>query len=92
MSDVQFTEEQYAPAPRQASAISGLVSVVMAWGLAKDEREAEKVLLIIAGIAAVIGVAVWWISTPHVQPMSKQEAIRVYQEAHPGQPLPEGFR
>lgn len=58
MSEVQFTEEEYTRRPQYTQAVSGLTKLVIAWGFAKDEKQAQRVLLIIAGIAIVIAIAV----------------------------------
>jgi len=58
MSEVQFTKEQYARRPQYAQVVSGLTALVIRWGLAKNEKEAQRTLLIIAGIAIVIAIAI----------------------------------
>ncbi len=60
MSDVQFTEEEQYTRPRApASQPKGLIAIVIALGLATDERDAVKVLLFVfAGAIMLTGIAV----------------------------------
>jgi hypothetical protein len=54
MSDVQFDEQSYASPQRPSvGRPKGLIGLAIRFGIAKDEKEAEKGLLLIAGIAAL---------------------------------------
>ena len=55
MADIQFQEPQYAQSPSSAGP-SGITGLITRWGLAKDERQAKIVLLIIAVLAVVVAV------------------------------------
>lgn len=56
MSDVQFSEEQQYATPPPVVRQGGLIQLVQKWGLAKDEKGAQQVLLIIVGVAVLIAV------------------------------------
>ncbi len=61
MADIQFTEEQqYGPAP-VASSQPALVKLVIRWGLAKDEKSAQYVLLSVTVLA--FGIMLWTLFT-----------------------------
>ncbi len=55
MADVSFDEEPIASAPSLTQS-PALVRLVIRWGFAKDEKNAEYVLLAVAGIAFLIMV------------------------------------
>ena len=59
MSDISFDEEsttvRAAPIAAQQSA---LVKLVIRWGLAKDQKGAEMVLIVTAVVAAALAIAV----------------------------------
>lgn len=56
---IQYSAENYAP-QRDREGISGLVGLVMKMGLAKDEKQANVVMMVILGICIVVGVGVWF--------------------------------
>ncbi len=59
MSDLHFNEEEsYAKSGPRTAVPKVLISLVMKWGLAKDNASAEKVLLIIAVILFIIAAIV----------------------------------
>jgi hypothetical protein len=59
MSDIRFDgEESYAPRPLRPRA-KGLAGLVVRWGLAKNERSAQLVLLAAALIAFLIALALF---------------------------------
>lgn len=59
MSNVSFDEEStLAPMPQVRSSQPALVSLVMRWGFAKDEKGAQAVLVgvVVLGIVAAVGI------------------------------------
>lgn len=59
MSDVSFDEERtLAPAPQLQTSRPFLIRLVIGWGLAKDEKGAQTVLIGIVIVALVIAIAV----------------------------------
>ncbi len=55
MTDIQFdTENEFARPAAQSAGPKGLTKLVMKWGLAKDEKTAQYVLLGIAIVAILI--------------------------------------
>ncbi len=63
MTNVLFTEEQqYTPTPVGTSQ-SALVKLVIRWGLAKDEKSAQHVLL---GTAIVMVSLMFWVLASNV--------------------------
>ena len=93
MTDVQFTEEQYDARPASFTSPKGLIALVQKFGLAHDDASAQKVLLIAASVALILAALVWWFTSPHTgRPLSEQEQVRMYIEAHPGKSLPPGLK
>ena len=60
MADIQFNEPQYGQ-PAGASKRSFLTSLVINWGLAKDDAGAQRALLIILVVVVIAIVLVWTI-------------------------------
>jgi len=58
---VQYSAENYAPA-RQSQSAGGLSGLIMRLGLAKNEKQANKVLIITAIVCVVLGAAVWFMA------------------------------
>ena len=54
MSNVQFDDQQQV---RYAPKTKGLGGLVISWGLAKDQKGAHVVLLVVLVVAVVIGFA-----------------------------------
>lgn len=79
MSDISFDEEnttmRAAPIASQQPA---LVKLVIRWGLAKDQKGAEMVLIVIAVIAAALAIAVPFMSggvdrpPPQIMPVNPE--------------------
>lgn len=60
MGDVQFdSESQFVPRVQSAET-SGLLNLVITWGLAKDVAGAQRVLFTVL-ILAVVGIALVWV-------------------------------
>ena len=60
MSNVEFDEEQSYVRPKpEAPHGSAMARLVIASGLAKDEKGAERVLLIIAGLCVLLAAGVY---------------------------------
>lgn len=57
---IQYSAENYAPA-RQGRLVGGLSGFVMRLGLAKDEKQANTVLIVVLVICVVAGVGVWFV-------------------------------
>lgn len=65
MADIQFdTEQEYARQSVQQSESSGLTGLVQKWGLAKDNQQANYVLLGIAIGAFFFTILVFMFSGP----------------------------
>lgn len=61
--NVTFEEEQtLAPTVSRSTQVRGLYALVIRWGLAKDEREASIALIIIAALAGLLAVTVWFVA------------------------------
>lgn len=71
MSEVEFTDEAVSRAHSPQGAASGLPALVLKWGLAKDEKEATKVLLWIAAGAAIIAIGAF-LFMPEAKPAEPQ--------------------
>ena len=56
MADVQFSQEQYAPT-RTYSSTKGIPALVVKWGLARTEKEANMLLLGTAGLCIIAAIA-----------------------------------
>ena len=59
MSDIQFNEDQNYSYTRYQQRTSGFVSLIIKLGLAKDEKDANKVIVIIGIIAITITIGVF---------------------------------
>jgi hypothetical protein len=59
MSDIQFQEPQYTRSASYDKGPSGVVGLVLRFGLAKDEAGAQKILLIILGLCILVMGIVW---------------------------------
>lgn len=65
MSNISFDEEQTSARPTQiASRDPVLVRMVMGWGLAKDRKGAEVILVVVAIVAGIIAIAIPLLSVP----------------------------
>ena len=77
MADISFQEEDQMLAPRAAAAPKapgGLIGLVIKTGLAKDEKGANTVLIIVGVIAAVSAVAIFMLGGSSTPP----EPVNVY--------------
>lgn len=76
MADISFQEEDQTLAPRIAPVQKqgGLIGLVIKTGLAKDEKGANTVLIIVGVIAAVSAVAIFMLGGPNTPP----EPVNVY--------------
>ncbi|MBU2103919.1 hypothetical protein KKD81_00015 [Patescibacteria group bacterium] len=77
MSDISFNEENTTVRPTPIAAQQpALVKLVIRWGLAKDQKGAEMVLIGTAVIAATLAIAIPFMSgsvdrpAPQVVPMN----------------------
>ena len=66
MANVTFKEPAYASARRPKERISGMAKMVIAFGLAKDNQEAQKVLAVI-GVLAILAT-IWVIAAGFQKP------------------------
>ena len=57
---IQYSSENYAPEQRVQKR-GGLSSLMMRLGLAKDEKQAGTVLMILVIVCIVVGVGVWFV-------------------------------
>ncbi len=73
MADIQFQETQYAQ-HASLSGPTGIIGLVMRWGLASDERQAKLMLLIITIAAAVAAVFIYgpFAGTSQTEPIYKE--------------------
>lgn len=71
--DVQFDETSYAPRTTQAARVSTMTKLVIKAGLAKDEKEANKVFLWIIGLCLLIPLGFLLVPAlipdPEIQPI-----------------------
>lgn len=75
MSDVQFIDEQkYAQV--RVRPTKGLIGMVMGWGLAANEKEAENILLVVAVVAIVMAVAAPFLMGGGEKELPVPEALR----------------
>lgn len=77
---VQFEEEQQLSRTPVRSSAKGMTALVISWGLAKDEKSAQTILLITAGAAFVLALGVWVFASPArpaVSPERYQDPARV---------------
>lgn len=66
MANVTFKEPAYASARRSKERVSGIAKLVIALGLAKDNQEAQKVLVVI-GVLAILAT-IWVIASGFQKP------------------------
>jgi len=60
MSDIQFDEQAYGSRVPNQRKLGGVTGFVIRLGLAKNEREAVRVQLIIISICVLIMLYIWW--------------------------------
>lgn len=85
MANVSFEEEQQlASAPIASRAPKGIVGMLIKSGLAKDEKSANTVMLIIVGICIVAAGAVFMLMGSGERPLTDAERFRLEQST----PLP----
>lgn len=76
MADISFQEEDQMLAPRAVAPkqAGGLIGLVIKLGLAKDEKGANMVLIIVGVIAAVAAVSIFMLGGPSTPP----QPVNVY--------------
>lgn len=80
MTDIQFQDEQMYGRPVAAKE-KGLTALVQKWGLAKDGKQAEYILLGMATTLIIITLAVWLLAMPRGSSISEQQYLE--RAAHP---------
>lgn len=77
---VQFEEEQLLSRAPVKSSKRGLPALLVSWGLAKDERGAATLLLIVCGVALIFSIGALVLSSSsgkHVTPEEYRDPARV---------------
>ena len=60
-ADIQYDNGGFEPTRREKSGGGGLVGFLIKSGFAKDEKQANNVLLVILVVAIVVGVGAWFV-------------------------------
>ncbi len=68
MADIQFEGEQEFARPAVTRESGGLIALVQKWGFAKDNHQAEYVLLGIAVVAVIAAIFVFSMSGSSAPP------------------------
>lgn len=76
---VQFEEEQQLSRTPMRSSAKGITALLISWGLAKDERSAQTILLITVAACIVLIAGVWLFSPGRAQGPTHEELIKMQQ-------------
>lgn len=57
---IQYDPENYAP-PGRREEKNGLVGMLIRMGVAKDEKQANTVFIVVLAICIVVGVGIWFV-------------------------------
>ena len=76
---ITFEEEQrYAKRDITAPA-RGLYGLMMRWGFAKDQKQAEIALIVLAAIALLVAAGIWLLAGTSAKGPTHEELIRLQQ-------------
>ncbi|HWH16304.1 MAG TPA: hypothetical protein VNU25_01835 [Candidatus Paceibacterota bacterium] len=70
---VQFEEEQLLARAPVKSVSKGIPSLLVSWGLAKDEKSAATLLLLACGGALVLSIGILVVTSSGKQPVAPEE-------------------
>lgn len=72
MPDVQFNDPWYAKKLRSSAAPTGMAGLMIKLGFAKDAAGAQRALLVIAGLIAILAIVVFMYAMPSSQPLIEE--------------------
>lgn len=77
--NVTFEEEQRYAKRDAAAPARGLYGLMMRWGFAKDQKQAEIALIVLAAIALLVAAGIWLLAGTNTKGPTHEELIRLQQ-------------